>query len=270
MYYLSGFSDEMGTDFEKGLQAFKDFGINYFELRSLWGKNILSLSDDEVKKAKRIADNLGLKNSAIASPIGKSNIEEDISYEMKRLERAIELSKIFGSKKIRIFSFYSSDDIYSKRDEVMERLSIFSSIAEKNGVVLLHENEAKIYGEKSRECFEIASTLKSNHFALVFDPANYSVGGEVVKDAENTMHDYISYIHIKDYSSKEKKMVYPGEGDSEIEYVLDRNKDKDMFISMEPHLSHAGQFGGETDYDSYKIAVEKVKNILLKIGAEWR
>ena len=49
---------------------------------------------------------------------------------------------------------------------------------------------------------EIAKELNSPNFGLVFDPANYSVAGEDVIVAEKNMHDYITYIHVKDYSIK--------------------------------------------------------------------
>ena len=43
----------------------------------------------------------------------------------------------------------------------------------------------------------------------------------------------------------------------------------DMFISMEPHLDIAGQFGGSTSPDKYRMAVESVKKMLNELNISW-
>ena len=171
---------------------------------------------------------------------------------------------------IRIFSFYSKNGaILNRYDEVMDRLRQFADKAEKAGVVLVHENESSIYGQYSKQCAEIAAELKSEHFGLVFDPANYSIAGEDSLESESVMHPYISYVHVKDYSGKGLEMSIPGEGVSHIPQIFNRLRERDLFISMEPHLDSAGQFGGFTSPEKYKLAVNAVKQILNEQGIKW-
>ena len=270
MFTITGFADELGNDFETQMKYWENMGLSWFELRSAWGTNVMSLTDEQVGKIKSIIDSKGIRVSCIGSPIGKTYIEDPQELEMKRLERAAFLADFFGCSRIRVFSFYCrSGSILDHRDEVMRRLKAMSDFAQSRGLVLLHENESNIYGQYSRESAEIAATLRSDHFGLVFDPANYSVAGEDALESEKTMHPYISYIHVKDYSGHELEMSVPGEGVSHIPEVFDRLRDRDLFISMEPHLDVAGQFGGFTAPEKYAKAVEAVRSILDRLGIKW-
>ena len=51
--------------------------------------------------------------------------------------------------------------------------------------------------------------------------------------------------------------------------VFDRLRDRDLFISMEPHLDVAGQFGGFTAPDKYEAAVKAVRDICDMLGIRW-
>ncbi len=271
MFTLTGFADELGPDFEMQMRIWNEMKISYFELRSAWGTNVMLLSDEQIYKIKEIADSYGIKVSCIGSPIGKTYIEDPIDFEMKRLERAFWIAKTLECKRVRVFSFYCKNgSIINHRDEVMQRLSKMAEFAASNDIELLHENEANIYGELSKESAEIASTLKSKYFGLVFDPANYSVAHEYALDAETEMHPYITYVHCKDYSGHDLDMSIPGQGVSCIPEVFDRLRDRDLFISMEPHLDHAGQFGGQTAPDKYREAVAAVRTILDKLNIGWK
>jgi len=271
MFTITGFADELDNDFEVQMKHWKKMGLSWFELRSAWGTNVMSLTDEQIARIKGLIDSIGVRVSCIGSPIGKTFIEDPPEFEMKRLERAAFLAHYFGCRYVRVFSFYSREgNILDHRDEVMRRLRAMSDYAQKNDIVLLHENEAKIYGEHSRESAEIAATLKSDHFGLVFDPANYSVAGENALEAEKTMHPYIGYVHVKDYAGHDLDMSIPGQGVSCIPQVFERLKDRDLFISMEPHLDVAGQFGGFTAPEKYASAVDAVRSIMDGIGIKWR
>lgn len=270
MFTITGFADELDKDFEVQMKYWKQMGLSWFELRSAWGVNVMDLDDDQVGRIKAIIDPLGIRVSCIGSPIGKTFIEDPQEFEMKRLERAAWLAHFFGCNKVRVFSFYCRNgNILDHRDEVMKRLRMMSDYAQKQNIILLHENEAHIYGELSRESAEIAATLRSDHFGLVFDPANYSVAGEDALDAEKNMHPYISYVHVKDYAGHDLDMSIPGQGVSHIPEVFERLKDRDLFVSMEPHLDVAGQFGGFTSPDKYAAAVEAVRSICDRLGIRW-
>ena len=134
MFHISGFADELDRDFEKQMSIWHDMGLKYFELRSAWGINVMELSDDHIKKIKDISSRYGIKVSCIGSPIGKTYIEDDFSYELNRLDRAIFLAKYFECSFVRVFSFYSKGNILDKREEVFKRLAKMAEIAERKSM----------------------------------------------------------------------------------------------------------------------------------------
>jgi len=53
--------------------AANDFGLSWIELRSMWGKNVTDLSNDEVQPRREILDKYKLRVTDIASPLYKFN-----------------------------------------------------------------------------------------------------------------------------------------------------------------------------------------------------
>lgn len=270
MFFLSGFADEICEDFHEQMRVWKSLDLKYFELRSAWGINVMQLTDIQLQEIKKLIDSINVSVACIGSPIGKSNIEDDFSFERGRLERAFWIAKYLDCRYIRIFSFYSSDgNILQKKDEVIKRLQKMVEMASAYNIVLLHENESQTYGEHSMQSAEVAKILASKNFGLVFDPANYSRAGENALEAERIMHDFISYLHIKDYSREANSMVFPGEGDSYIKEIVEKLRAKNLMVALEPHLEFAGQFGGFTGEKKFKEAVSVFRDIIDKTGIEW-
>src|SRR5437588_1082642 len=149
MFTLSAFADEISPDPQQQIDVLKQCGIRHIELRSILGTNVLDLTDAQVSDLKSLMDRNGFKLSAIGSPIGKIKIDQPFEPHLQRFKRAIELCKVFGTRNIRIFSYYKADsgDWDDWRREVLDRMWDKCRLAEKAGVRLLHENESKIYGD---------------------------------------------------------------------------------------------------------------------------
>ena len=81
----------------------------------------------------------------------------------------------------------------------------------------------------------------------------------------------MEYFHIKDAKAKEKTIVAAGEGDGQIKSVLRDavKREFEGFVSLEPHLAHAGQFQGFTGPELFVKAIRALKEILDSIGAEY-
>ena len=225
-------------------------------------------------------DKFGIKVSSIGSPIGKIGIDDDFDEHLEILKRIISTAKILGTKYIRVFSFYipKDKDAAEFRDEVMRRMTEMTRLAEKEDVVLLHENEKGIYGDIAPRCADILKTVNSNNLRAVFDPANFIQCGQAVyPDGFNEMKPYIEYMHIKD--AKEDGHVVPaGFGIGKIECILKDLKADDYhgFLSLEPHL---GEFEGlsnlengdmmkgleKSDVGKFELAYQSLKNILERI-----
>src|SRR5882724_4829605 len=74
MFKLSVINDEITADFGRAAEvAAQEFGLQFIEIRALWGKNIMRLDAKEIAEARRILEKYKLRVSSIASPIFKTD-----------------------------------------------------------------------------------------------------------------------------------------------------------------------------------------------------
>lgn len=245
IFTYTGFSDEIAENAEKQFEHLRSLGIEYFEARGVDGKNISDLNDDEINDLKKKMNKYGIKASSIGSPIGKIKISDNFEEHLEKLKRVIYIAKALGTKYIRVFSFYidKNESLDKWKGEVILRMKKMTELAEKEGVILLHENEKDIYGEKPERCLEILKEVNSPSLKAVFDPANFiQAGVKPYTEAYPLLKDYIEYMHIKD-ALEDGSIVPAGKGIGDVDKILsDLYKNGYMgFVSLEPHL---GSFKG--------------------------
>ena len=281
---LSGFADEISADFEEQLEGLKENGIEYIEVRGVSGKSISILDREEMRVALELLEEHGIKVSAIGSPVGKIQITDDLSEHIKVFENFMAAAEMFGTKYMRIFSFYIPDKKYDEwRGEVLNRLEKLAELAAKKNIILCIENESGLYGESPERCLDIIRHFKSG-VRFIFDPANFIVGGfEPYPDAYEKLADYIEYMHIKD--ANETGIVPAGFGVGGIKQILSDlilNRNFGNFLSIEPHLAvfqgltelgGAEHIGAKNKFrsreEAFAAAADALKNILKEIGADF-
>ena len=236
---LSAFADEYADSFEEQLLALNGFGIDHIEIRHVDQKNISILSTDEVKTAKKMLDEYGIRASAIGSPLGKIRLDEDMNAHMETAKRVFESANVLGAKYIRMFSFYAPEgkDITTMKEQVLENLEKMLLLARSHGVTLCHENEAKIYGDIPVRCRELLDYF-GGELKCVFDMGNFVLEEVEPLSAYELLKPYIAYFHIKDALAA-GAIVPPGKGEAKIGEILHahlQSADNDFFVSLEPHL----------------------------------
>lgn len=274
MIQLSGFADEVYVDFKSQLEFFKSIGLNNVELRFLDGINILDLPDSKLREVKQMLADSGIGVSAIASPIGKYGIDKPFNPHFDRFKHAADVASMLGTELIRVFSFYAPEggDINRCRDEVMERMAAMAAYLKGSNVRMAHENEAHIYGHSAANCVDIARTVNSDRLVLAYDPANFVWGEGITNNVDTCwplMRPFTSHIHIKDWKLGSTDIgSLPGEGDGQIELLIKELSamNYDGFVTLEPHMSSGGQFGGETKPEQMIAARNTVKTFIEKYG----
>lgn len=243
---ISGFSDEIEKSVDVQFEVLNKLNIKYFEVRGVDGKNISTLTDEEVLILKSKMEQYGIQVSSIGSPIGKIKIEEEFAPHFEVFKKVVNIAKTLGTKYIRMFSFYhegGDEWTAEEREEVLARLRQMISYAKEQNVILLHENEKGIYGDTADRCIDVMKELGCEHFRAVFDPANFVQCGQDTKYAFDNLKEYVEYMHIKDARFEDGKVVPAGMGDGNVAYVLKGlfAGGYDGFLSLEPHL---GSFEG--------------------------
>ena len=251
---ITGFADEISDDLSTQIESLKKLDIHYVEMRGVDGNNLIFHNNEKVKEIRSRLDDAGIALSALGSPLGKIGIEDSFDKHFEDFKRAVEIAHMMDTKNIRMFSFYISDDQrQTRKGEVFDRLGRFVDYASDNDIVLLHENEKGIYGEKAPECLELMKEFAGDHFRAIFDFANFVQCGQDTLEAYEMLKDYIAYIHVKDARSKTGTVVPSGYGDGNVEIILKKLFEKgfDGFLSLEPHLF---EFRGFSDLERGKAA----------------
>ena len=237
-YILSAFADEASPALDEQIRALKEAGVCCVELRGVDGKSVKDLTLDEAKAVRAKLDAAGIRVSSMGSPFGKIGIEDDFAPHFQEFKHALELCGILGTKLMRIFSFYIPEgkDPKDYRDEVLRRLTAMLDAAEGTGVQLAHENEKGIYGDIGDRCLDLREAL-GDRLGVIFDPANFIQCGDLPAEQFPKLHQYITYMHVKDALMADGSVVPCGKGDGTVPAIIDQLDGEDMYLSVEPHLT---------------------------------
>lgn len=274
MAKLSAFADEVTESFSGQVEYLASEKISYIEPRFINKKNIMDLTKSELMETRKILRGFGIKVSAIGSPIGKVKLDEPFEPHLDKFKHAIDLALFFETPYIRMFSYYPPEGkkIESYRGEVLDRLAAQADIISGTEVMMVHENEAGIYGHTAQNCVDIIETIGSPKIRLAYDPANFVWGEKITNNVESCfsiMKPYVVHVHIKDWKlgSKDTGSI-PGQGDAQIRELLAElvTMKYNGCLTMEPHLKAGGQFGGSTGAGLFSRAVEAVREIASEVG----
>ncbi|MCE2489597.1 MAG: sugar phosphate isomerase/epimerase [Anaerolineae bacterium] len=266
---LSAFGDEIATDLDEQLAVLKELRIPGLDLRAAWGINVLQLTDDQARQARKVCDNAGIRVSALGSPVGKSALADPIALDEQRIHRLIEIGDILACSHIRIFSWYPDDtsgnDHYDQFvPEVIERLGALTAIAADAGFTLLHENERHIVGDRPERVQAFADAIDNPHFRLIWDPANYvQVGVLNCMQYFDAQAERIDCVHVKD-SLADKRVVPAGQGEGQFPELMAvlRERGFSGVLALEPHLKRAEQSIGYSGPDGMTVAVKALRNVM--------
>ena len=273
MLHLSAFADEISPELDEQIRVCKLNGVTHFELRGVYGKNVMDFDADLRAEVKRkLADN-GLGVVSIGSPIGKVAIDKPWSEHFDRFKRAVEIAEFFQSPLIRIFSYYPAGGegkgpLDPIRDQVMERFRDKVQYIKDHPVTLVHENEKGVFGDIGRRCADLMRTIDSPKLRCAFDFANFVQVGDHPLENWKLLKGYTAHIHIKDAKFGSGQVVPAGQGDGNIEAILIDAYASGYrgFVSLEPHLKVAGHSHGETGPELFGVGAEALKSILRKSG----
>jgi 3-dehydroshikimate dehydratase len=268
MMKLAAFADEISPDLNEQIQVCEENQVTHFELRGAYGKNVLDFDAALRQEIKtKLADN-GVAVISIGSPIGKVKITEPWPAHWERFKIAVEAAEFFNAPLLRVFSYYPPDggDILQHRDEVIRRFHEKVRYVKNRPVILIHENEKLIYGEKGRECLDLMKSINSPKLRSAFDFANFVQAGEKPLDNWAALKPYSIHIHIKDALLADGKVVPAGQGDGQLEPILLDLKASGYtgFLSLEPHLAAQGKMSGFSGPALFKIAADALKALCRK------
>ena len=125
LFRVAAITDEFVPDITQSVASMKEIGMTGAELRMVFGRNIIDLTDGELDRAMRICVNADMEIISIASPLLKcvlpgapevdSRFQQDIFAAKHNFEdqprltaRAFEIAHRLGARIVRVFSYWRS------------------------------------------------------------------------------------------------------------------------------------------------------------------
>jgi sugar phosphate isomerase/epimerase len=274
-WILSGFGDEINPDPVIQVNVLQALGARHIEVRSAWDTNIVELSEQQLDRLAELLRDNGMSVSAVASPVGKVDVFGDPDAELARLRRAVAAAHRLDAGYVRVFSFYRPDGVpvEKTRDSVLTRMRAFADLAEREGVVLVHENEKDIYGDVPHRVLDLIESVGSDAVRVAWDSANFvQVGVRPFTEGYAMLRPYLEYVQVKDAIAETGAVVPAGQGDGELLATLTTLRDDGYngFASLEPHLAGSYRQGGFSGPVEFARAARAFAALTAAIGVATR
>jgi sugar phosphate isomerase/epimerase len=236
-FHLGIISDEISTNLDEAADFIASYKLHGVELREIWGKNLMIAPQEDLERAKKVLAAHAIAVSDIASPIFKWNIpgeatkpnekhdfalgrftEEDAD---KTLLKSFELARFFGTKKVRIFTYWRVAEPEKVYQRVVDRMGQAARLAQKNDIVLMVENEHECNVGTGKELGRLLRDVNSPALRGVWDPGNAVMLGETpYPDGYLAVKGMFPHMHIKDARKNPEtgKIVWAPVGGGTIDF----------------------------------------------------
>lgn len=187
-FRVSVINDEIGDDFERSCKvAAEEFGLSWIELRSLWGKALADLSQQQLNDAKKLLTQYKLRVTDLASPLFKVDwpgapktgvksdefhSDPDNKKQDALLEKLIPIAHFFATDRIRCFDFLRLPDPKPYRAAINAKLLQAAERCKKDNIILVMENEMTCNTGDGVEAAATLAAVQHPNFMLNWDPGN--------------------------------------------------------------------------------------------------
>jgi sugar phosphate isomerase/epimerase len=184
---LSAISDEIALD-QQGAVAFaRQYGLKWLELRQKREikKEYFQLPVNELRAdAKAFRDagvgisflntsmlKYALPGTVTANPRHQAS-EARFAGRMEELESAIRAAQIFGTNKVRVFTFFRVKEPETIRQRIADEIGKLAKRAHRDGIHLLIENENACNVASCAETVELLKAVPDRNVGINWDPFN--------------------------------------------------------------------------------------------------
>jgi L-ribulose-5-phosphate 3-epimerase len=220
-------SDEIDEDLKTALTFLREFGLEYAEIRNLWGKYNTSQPIEKIREARALMDEYRVRTSILSTGFFKVPLPAENSAaldgEWKLLDSAFERATILGVKKLRTFAFtYKPGEKpeASAYPRIYELVREAGRRARARGFQLAIENVGQSYVWSGAEAGGLLKAVKEDAVGLTWDPNNAAETGEQpfpggYKQLDPTR---ILHVHLRDWRhNKDGKVEWCAVGEGEMD-----------------------------------------------------
>ena len=217
LFPLAAITDEFSQDIEAAARSMAEIGMTGAELRMLFGKNIIDLTDADLDHACEIVARHGLEIVSIASPLLKCVLPDsppvDARFQQdafaatytfhdqpRLIDRALEIADRTGAPIIRVFSYWRTVRPEECFDRIARTLETLAAQAALHGRIIGLENEHACNIATGQETARLLQAVAHPNLKVVWDPANAYISGEMpYPDGYRSLPSgCIAHVHAKD------------------------------------------------------------------------
>jgi sugar phosphate isomerase/epimerase len=236
-FRIAAITDEFSPDLDTAARSMSEIGMTGAELRMVFGKNIVGLTDQELDRAIAIVRGHGLEIISIASPLLKCVLPDspDVDARFQKdmfaatqtyadqprlAERAFEIAQRTGAHIIRVFSYWRTIRPAECFDRIVEALGQLADQAAQHGLIVGLENEHACNIATGEETARLLARLDHPNLKVVWDPANALVSGETpFPDGYRKLPpNRIVHVHAKDCLREDQNLVWGPLGEGLIDW----------------------------------------------------
>jgi sugar phosphate isomerase/epimerase len=237
LFPIAAITDEFSQDLETAVRSMAEIGMTGAELRMLFGKNIIDLSNLELDRASEIVARHGLEIVSIASPLLKcvlpNSPEVDARFQQdvfaathtfedqpRLADRALDIAERTGARIVRVFSYWRAvqpDACFERVARVLEHLAAQAAL---HGRTIGIENEHACNIATGAETARLLEAAAHPNLKVVWDPANAYVSGETpFPDGYRRLPvERIVHVHAKDCRVEGHRPIWCALGEGGIDW----------------------------------------------------
>lgn len=280
-FKLGVISDEFSQDFEEALKIMKGYGLEWVEIRNVWGIYNTETSPQQLQRLKHLLAQYEFRVSVVSTalykcalpgtkPVGGQKDAYPYSEQMDLLKRAIERGHALGTDKLRVFAFWRvvTPEDYTPR--ISEELSKAAEIARHNQMRLVLENESQCNVSTGRELARMLQLVPTPNLGANWDVGNTYWNGEVSFPTGYAAlpKQRIWHMHLKDVrcapGMKNCRTVILGQGQVDLPGQL-RALARDGYqgtMSLEPEVQGPGMTRMEATRRSLEALLKMMNTAL--------
>ena len=276
-------SDEIDEDVLAAAKFLADHGLKWAEVRNIWGKYNTEQPIERVREAHGILVEHGIQVSIEGTGFFKIPLPPETPEGQKKLdeqwallERSMERARMFGTQKLRIFTFMlakgetPSEKSYGRIDELLREAA---RRAKPGGFRLAVENIGGGHVATGAQAGALLKRVKEENVGITWDPNNAGQSGEKsFPDGYRQMDPArIFHVHLRDYRrTAEGKVEWAAVGTGEFDNVAQiRAMRKDGYsgtFTLETHWRdpqykgdpHVARYSTETSLKGMLQVIERV------------
>jgi sugar phosphate isomerase/epimerase len=234
---IGAITDEFSLDPGVALDAMSKLGMTIAELRLIGNRNVIDLSDDEVRALRDEVEKRGMRVLSIASPVLKcvlpdappldERFQQDvfgsaytIADQPRLAKRAMEIAELAGAKFIRVFSYWRTIAPEQCHDRIVSALRGLADQAGERGLVIGLENEHACNVATGAEAGKILASLDHPALKSIWDPANAFILGETpFPDGYAKLPaTRVAHVHAKDCVIKGHTPTWGPLGEMDVDW----------------------------------------------------